>query len=82
MMSLTFGLFTQVSGSGPLGPLVKMDGWMQGRTLCHIYFCLLFRWESTFQGKNLLLENFQSFRSKFFPLRVGSSWKGFIIQGK
>ena len=25
MMSLTFGLFTQVSGSGPLGPLVKED---------------------------------------------------------
>ena len=24
MMSLTFGLFTQVSGSGPLGPLVQM----------------------------------------------------------
>ena len=24
MMSLTFGLFTQVSGSGPLGPLVKL----------------------------------------------------------
>ena len=23
MMSLTFGLFTQVSGSGPLGPLVR-----------------------------------------------------------
>ena len=23
MMSLTFGLFTQVSGSGPLGPLVN-----------------------------------------------------------
>ena len=23
MMSLTFGLFTQVSGSGPLGPLVQ-----------------------------------------------------------
>ena len=23
MMSLTFGLFTQVSGAGPLGPLVK-----------------------------------------------------------
>ena len=23
MMSLTFGLFTQVSGLGPLGPLVK-----------------------------------------------------------
>ena len=22
MMSLTFGLFTEVSGSGPLGPLV------------------------------------------------------------
>ena len=24
MMSLTFGLFTQVSGSGPLGPLVSI----------------------------------------------------------
>ena len=24
MMSLTFGLFTQVSGSGPLGPLVHL----------------------------------------------------------
>ena len=27
MMSLTFGLFTQVSGSGPLGPLV-LNGYM------------------------------------------------------
>ena len=26
MMSLTFGLFTKVSGSGPLGPLVYMMG--------------------------------------------------------
>ena len=26
MMSLTFGLFTQVSGSGPLGPLVLKNG--------------------------------------------------------
>ena len=25
MMSLTFGLFTQVSGSGPLGPLVHVN---------------------------------------------------------
>ena len=25
MMSLTFGLFTQVSGSGPLGPLVFLS---------------------------------------------------------
>ena len=25
MMSLTFGLFTQVSGSGPLGPLVHRN---------------------------------------------------------
>ena len=24
MMSLTFGLFSQVSGSGPLGPLVLL----------------------------------------------------------
>ena len=30
MMSLTLGLFTQVSGSGPLGPLVRINmhaGW-------------------------------------------------------
>ena len=26
MMSLTVGLFTQVSGSGPVGPLVPMQG--------------------------------------------------------
>ena len=25
MMSLAFGLFTQVSGSGPLGPLVSLS---------------------------------------------------------
>ena len=30
MMSLTFGLFTQVSGSGPLGPLVFTK-------LCHFF---------------------------------------------
>ena len=30
MMSLTFGLFTQVSGSGPLGPLVQ-----EGRKYVH-----------------------------------------------
>ena len=28
MMSLTFGLFTQVSGSGPLGPLVSKFIWL------------------------------------------------------
>ena len=29
MMSLTFGLFIQVSGSGPLGPLVFSSvGWL------------------------------------------------------
>ena len=33
MMSLTFGLFTQVSGSGPLGPLVlQPDPGFQGFT--------------------------------------------------
>ena len=35
MMSLTFGLFTQVSGSGPLGPLVFFfwGGWGVGGTI-------------------------------------------------
>ena len=31
MMSLTFGLFTQVSGLGPLGPLVSHS--TEGKTL-------------------------------------------------
>ena len=30
MMSLTFGLFTQVSGSGPLGPLVFIGDTTKG----------------------------------------------------
>ena len=49
--SLTFGLFTQVSGSGPLGPLVSfrnmenyqyflLSGALQKRTSMHdLYFC-------------------------------------------
>ena len=32
MRSLTFGLFTQVSGSGPLGPLVR-------KTLLYKFLC-------------------------------------------
>ena len=34
MMSLTFGLFTQVSGSGPLGPLVIINGLCMAETAC------------------------------------------------
>ena len=34
MMSLTFGLFTQVSGSGPLGPLVQLYIELTGGTVC------------------------------------------------
>ena len=33
MMSLTFGLFTQVSGSGPLGPLVFFQMFMYNELL-------------------------------------------------
>ena len=33
MMSLTFGLFTQVSGSGPLGPLVLNSFYVSEGTL-------------------------------------------------
>ena len=42
MMSLTFGLFTQVSGSGPLGPLVNplysgglFHCYMLDKSICH-----------------------------------------------
>ena len=34
MMSLTFGLFNQVSGLGPLGPLVSSPGRMYRRSYC------------------------------------------------
>ena len=34
MMSLTFGLFTQVSGSGPLGPLVYHTFFTNRTILC------------------------------------------------
>ena len=45
--SLTFGLFTQVSGSGPLGPLVPSlykRPMNTGRGLCIAlqYYCILF----------------------------------------
>ena len=33
IMSLTFGLFTQVSGSGPLGPLVTKDSAVKSNLL-------------------------------------------------
>ena len=37
MMSLTFGLFTQVSGSGPLGPLVEKKMFAQGSSADLLY---------------------------------------------
>ena len=44
MMSLTFGLFTQVSGSGPLGPLVCYFGFSYiSRLLPDALVCLVFR---------------------------------------
>ena len=39
MMSLTFGLFTQMSGSGPLGPLVICHCYFLGLSV--LYLCLL-----------------------------------------
>ena len=39
MMSLTFGLFTQVSGSGPLGPLVITCRHMETLKEKKICFC-------------------------------------------
>ena len=44
MMSLTFGLFTQVSGSGPLGPLVFfLDKFFYQKRDTGILFCRMFR---------------------------------------
>ena len=38
MMSLTFGLFTQVSGSGPLGPLVFFSVYSSESFLLFFFF--------------------------------------------
>ena len=43
MMSLTFGLFTQVSGSGPLGPLVYNIFILAG--LVHLFHIVILRKE-------------------------------------
>ena len=59
MMSLTFGLFTQVSGSGPLGPLVLkmyMSLFMQNRIRLQ---------NSTVPDKRKFLRN-DSFQSTYY----------------
>ena len=43
MMSLTFGLFTQVSGSGPLGPLVNIQHRYCVRSITLIAFEIISR---------------------------------------
>ena len=40
MMSLTFGLFTQVSGSGPLGPLVQLYIELTGLALREVQYVI------------------------------------------
>ena len=52
MMSLTFGLFTQVSGSGPLGPLVKIFRMV---TKIDFNFLRIFGWYLKLVRKHLLL---------------------------
>ena len=52
MMSFTFGLFTQVSGSGPLGPLVLFLGISKGKLFNSIlYFAIL----SIFNARNVII---------------------------
>ena len=56
MMSLTFGLFTQVSGSGPLGPLViciVLLFVLQVKTCCKQHFQLVFH-STCLQGISVL----------------------------
>ena len=47
MLSLTFGLFTQVSGSGPLGPLVSdalpLNSYGEALQVKNKRFCQLFK---------------------------------------
>ena len=51
MMSLTFGLFTQVSGSGPLGPLVYI--WCNNRYGAKVSISNILLWPIGHKGKKL-----------------------------
>ena len=62
MMSLTFGLFTQVSGSGPLGPLVlswescfeafyAVDNRNSNKLFCYIFIKSLAKLAFSFSGE-------------------------------
>ena len=69
MMSLTFGLFTQVSGSGPLGPLVVLNGTPQvsvaSETSVQLSGLVLFCGKLCIQAKqNILLFCYASFLQK------------------
>ena len=65
---LTFGLYTQVSDSGPLGPLVP-SCFQKGDNFHHFLFTYLE--DKVFKKWGLLLkERICSLGSKFFSLRV------------
>ena len=61
MMSLAFGLFTQVSGSGPLGPLVLLDAenvlYMADLITCDGSSGHPVKWQREIQFKNGALAN-------------------------
>ena len=61
MMSLTFGLFTQVSGSGPLGPLVSVNIWTPW-LLCKSFCANLDK--SFFQSQHVFVNFWQKGRQK------------------
>ena len=70
MMSLTFGLFTQVSGSGPLGPLVNKYRYIclsmvKGSISICLFTFRVYSWkEHAGTGRNTLLMS----RSQRFSL--------------
>ena len=60
--SLTFGLFTQMSGSGPLGPLVKLS---------HESECFHFLGQTFhMQNQTFHLQNFAVFMHLYFLLQL------------
>ena len=67
MMSLTFGLFTQVSGSGPLGPLVLLTVFINDNFLFYsvyvggnflFFFCVCVFFFTVFVDENFLFRQF------------------------
>ena len=70
MMSLTFGLFTQVSGSGPLGPLVVLYMNLSENLTKKIMSLYTYMYQSSGRDFNVGDRSFPSRKTYLWPFRT------------